>query len=51
MGMSMGNSFGDKNEARNRILGFALSYDLTVINTYFRKKEKHYIIYKYENRS
>lgn len=25
---------------------FVVSYDLGVINTYFRKKEEHYITYK-----
>jgi len=28
-------------EAEERVLNFALSYDLAVINTYFRKTEEH----------
>lgn len=34
------------NEAGERCLDVALSYDQSVINTYIRKREKHYITYK-----
>lgn len=36
-------SFGKGIVARERVLDFALSYDLTVINSCFRKREKDYI--------
>lgn len=32
--------FEDKNEAGKRILVFTLSYNVEVINTYFRKKKE-----------
>jgi len=38
--------FWEENEAGERVLDFSLSYDLAVINTYFRKREEHYITYK-----
>jgi len=36
---------GGRNEAGERILDFALSYDHVVTNTYFRKREERYITY------
>jgi len=40
-----GYGFGGGNEAEKRVLDFALSYDLAVINAYFRKSKEHYITY------
>ncbi|XP_050524774.1 craniofacial development protein 2-like [Daktulosphaira vitifoliae] len=44
-----GYGFSENNEAGERILDFAVSYDLAVVSTYFRKREEHYIIYKSGN--
>lgn len=38
--------FGKINEGGERFLDLVLVYDLAVINTYFRKKEEHYIHFK-----
>ena len=38
--------FGDRNEAGNSILGFVVSYDMTLANTWFRKIDSHLIIYR-----
>ena len=40
------NGFGDRNEAGNSILGFVVSYDMTLANTWFRKIDSHLIIYR-----
>jgi len=37
---------GERNEAGENFLDFAQSYDITIINTYFRKREEHCISYK-----
>lgn len=29
-----------------KVLDFATAYDLAIVNTYFRKREKHYVTYK-----
>jgi len=39
-------NFKERNETGKIVLDFALSYDLAVVYTYFRKREEHYITYK-----
>ena len=41
-----GLSFGKRNEPGNLILDFALSYDLILVNTWFRKIESHLITFR-----
>jgi len=41
-----GYSFGEGNEAGERVLDFALFYDITVINTYLKEKEEYCITFK-----
>ena len=38
--------YGKRNEAGEKILDFASTYELAIVNTYFRKREDHYITYK-----
>ena len=40
-----GYDFGERNESGKSILDFALSYDLILVNTWFRKKESHLITF------
>ena len=40
-----GYCFGDKNEAGESILDFALSSDLVVANTMYKKREEHLITF------
>ena len=41
-----GFGFGIRNEPDNSIIDFALSYDLILANTWFRKRESHLIIFR-----
>ena len=41
-----GFSFGERNEPGNSILDFALSYDLILANTWFRKRESRLITFR-----
>ena len=41
-----GFGFGERNESGNSILDFALSYDLILANTWFRKRESHLITFR-----
>ena len=41
-----GYSFGDRNEARESILDFALASVLVVANTMYKKKDEHLITFK-----
>ena len=41
-----GFSFGKRNEPDNSILDFALSYDLILANTWFRKRESDLITFR-----
>jgi len=41
-----GYGFGERNEAGEKVLGFASSYELAMVDIYFRKSEMHYITYK-----
>jgi len=41
-----GYSFEEGNKTRERVLDFTLFYDFAIINTYFRKREEHYITFK-----
>jgi len=38
--------FGKRNEPGNSILDFALSYDLILANTWFKKKESHLVTFR-----
>ena len=38
--------FGERNAPGNSILDFALSYDLILANTWFRKRESHLITFR-----
>ena len=40
-----GYGFGDRNEAGERILDFALASDLVVANTMYKKREEHSITF------
>ncbi|KAL6549155.1 hypothetical protein OROHE_009000 [Orobanche hederae] len=40
-----GFGFGDRNEAGNGILDFALAYDLGIMNTWFEKRDSHLVTY------
>ncbi|GMP80885.1 hypothetical protein CsSME_00035817 [Camellia sinensis var. sinensis] len=41
-----GYRFGDRNEAGESILDFALAFDLVVANTMYKKREEHLITFK-----
>ena len=41
-----GYGFGVRNDARNSILDFAVSYDMILANTWFRKLDSHLITYR-----
>ena len=41
-----GHGFGDKNDAGEAILDFAVAYDLIVANTFCRKRDEHLITFK-----
>ncbi|KAL6579357.1 hypothetical protein OROMI_009573 [Orobanche minor] len=41
-----GFGFGDRNEAENDILDFALAYDLGIMNTWFEKRDSHLVTYR-----
>jgi hypothetical protein len=41
-----GQGFGDKNEAGTDILNFALTYDLTIANTWFKKRNSHLVTFR-----
>ena len=41
-----GYGFGERNEAGEKVLDYAASYGLAIMNTYFKKREEHYITYK-----
>ncbi|KAL6548523.1 hypothetical protein OROGR_008944 [Orobanche gracilis] len=41
-----GFGFGDRNEAGNGILDFALGYDLGIMNTWFEKRDSHLVTYR-----
>ncbi|KAL6561231.1 hypothetical protein OROMI_016832 [Orobanche minor] len=41
-----GFGFGDRNEAVNDILDFALAYDLGIMNTWFEKRDSHLVTYR-----
>ncbi|KAL6575803.1 hypothetical protein OROHE_000784 [Orobanche hederae] len=41
-----GFGFGDRNEAGNDILDFALAYDLGIMNTWFEKRDSHLVTYR-----
>ena len=41
-----GYSFEDRNDARNSILNFSVSYDMILANTWFRKLDFHLITYR-----
>ena len=41
-----GFGFGRANAEGQRVLDFAVSFDLAIANTFFRKREEHYITYK-----
>ncbi|XP_056694778.1 uncharacterized protein [Spinacia oleracea] len=38
--------YGERNEAGNAILDFALAYDLGIMNTWFEKRESHLVTYR-----
>jgi hypothetical protein len=37
-----GYDFDERNKIAEKVLDFASSYELTIINTYLRKREEHY---------
>ncbi|KAL4142689.1 hypothetical protein QTP88_005099 [Uroleucon formosanum] len=41
-----GYGFGERNEVGEKVLDYAASYGLATMNTYFKKREEHYITYK-----
>ncbi|XP_021853762.1 uncharacterized protein [Spinacia oleracea] len=41
-----GFGYGERNEAGNDILDFALAYDLGIMNTWFEKRESHLVTYR-----
>jgi len=41
-----GYRFGERNETGEKVLDFPLSYEVAIINKYFRKREEHNITYK-----
>ncbi|XP_021835669.1 uncharacterized protein [Spinacia oleracea] len=38
--------YGERNEAGNAILDFALAYDLEIMNTWFEKRDSHLVTYR-----
>ena len=48
-GFHGGHGFGERNEDGEAILDFAMTYDLFLVNTLFKKREEHVITHK--NRS
>jgi len=40
-----GMNLGERNKAGEKVLDFATSYELVIINTCFWKREEHYITY------
>lgn len=46
-----GHHFGDANEEGERVMDFALSNDLIICNTIFKKRAEHLITYKSGNRT
>ncbi|KAM1491938.1 hypothetical protein ACFX10_023920 [Malus domestica] len=45
-GFHGGHGFGERNEDGEDILDFAMTYDLFLANTFFKKREEHVITYK-----
>ncbi|TQD70292.1 hypothetical protein C1H46_044169 [Malus baccata] len=45
-GFHGGHGFGERNEDGEAILDFAMTYDLFLANTFFKKREEHVITYK-----
>jgi hypothetical protein len=41
-----GQGFGDRNEVGTEILNFALAYDLTIVNTWFKKRDSHLVTFR-----
>ena len=41
-----GYGFGDRNDVGNSILDFAVSYDMILANTWFKKLDSHLITYR-----
>ncbi|CAH9078319.1 unnamed protein product, partial [Cuscuta europaea] len=41
-----GHGFGTRNEAGKNILDFASTYELTVMNTWFKKRDSHLVTYR-----
>ena len=41
-----GFAFGERNNGRVFILGFAVAYDLSIVNPYFKKKDEHLVAFK-----
>ena len=41
-----GFGFGDRNLMEDSIFGFAAAYNLAIANTYFKKRDDHFIIFK-----
>ncbi|XP_056684315.1 uncharacterized protein [Spinacia oleracea] len=41
-----GFGYGERNEAGNAILDFALAYDLGIMNTWFEKRDSHLVTYR-----
>ena len=37
---------GEKNEEGERITGFAIAFDLLIVNTFFEKRPNHLVTYK-----
>ena len=46
-----GFGIGDRNEAGNDILEFARAYDLSIMNTWFKKQESHLVTYRSGDRA
>ena len=47
-----GYGFGERNYMGERVLDFAQAYELAIVNTFYRKREEHYITFKSgENKS
>jgi len=44
-----GFGYGDRNNGGVSILNFAVAYELSVVNSYFRKKEEHLVTFKSGN--
>ena len=39
-------TLGDRNQDCERVMDFAVAYDMTVINTFFEKQPKYFATYK-----